>query len=226
MVAELGSATAEKRQWPAREDKRASERRRHERRCDQRLATGAALPAVSPAGPDPPAAREALMTAPHGRRSGRTTNGPSYPGPGRHSWEITGSGGGTRGAVISASPPTPPCLTRPHADAGCTRGAEYSASGPAAAREKGEAEGPGAKDPGGRRCFVARYRGGPATGPRRRRHHDEALSSERQKDPARRTQVEDAAPWSTTAAAPRRSHGGADGTTRRCHQRLPSTPPN
>ena len=100
-----------------------------------------------------PAAREALITAPHGRydedvsarvrsdRSCRTT--PSdrlqrlryarcirrY----RHVGEA-GNVGGTRGAVISASPPTPPRSSSPScgtANAGRTRGADHSASWPA-----------------------------------------------------------------------------------------------
>ena len=105
-------------------------RRRLERRCDQRLAAGSAQ--VAAAGPDPPAAREALMTAPHSRRGGETRSGPSHAGPGDDSLGSMGGGGGSRGAVISASPPTPPASTQPHLDAGCTRGAEQSASWPAA----------------------------------------------------------------------------------------------
>ena len=133
--------------------------------------------AVAPGGSYPPAAREALRTAPHGRRGGLKTSGRSCAVPGRHRREMRDGGGGTRGAVISASPPTPPCPTRPHADAGCTRGAEYSASRPASAGEKGEVEGHGAREPSRRRCIVTHYRGGLATVAWRRRRYDEVLSS-------------------------------------------------
>ena len=167
-------------------------RRRHQRRCDQRLTTDATLHDIIRT--LAPAAREALNTAPHGRRQRRKMGRAEGPGrtsaPRRSHCDARSTtrhhhrkGRRTRTPLLgeygrrrrhqrrcNQRLTTDAALhdTPPRTDAGCTRGAEYSASGPAPAgkknREKDMARGSESKTPH-RDEQPWRTRGGPTATP-------------------------------------------------------------